>query len=163
MSEFTKIRAILDWTIFVEISCLEQSVRCRDSSWPLAVPVTKNWVLRKAHKELANLSYRAFQSSLLCCVWALTSKRDWIEILLTGQVLYGRLRLVMSHQAVSLPQRLHYGRLMKAFFRTPVVGAPAWLWLRGVWRCTEACNRVHQTSNSVLQMEIIQPYLLKAE
>lgn len=29
----------------------------------------------------------------------------------------------MSHQAVSLPERLHYSRLMKAFFRTSVVGA----------------------------------------
>lgn len=100
--------------------------------------------------------------SAIYCVWALTSKSDWIEILLTGQILYSRLRLVMSHQAVSLHERLYCGLLMKAFFRTPVVGAPAWLQVTGVWHCSEVCNRVHQTYNFVLRMKIIQPYCLKA-
>lgn len=73
-------------------------------------PCHKKTSEKLGHKELADLSSVTFQSSLLYCGWALTSESDWIEILTTGQILYDRLRLAMSHRAVFL----HCGLLMKA-------------------------------------------------
>lgn len=113
---------------------------------------------KRGHKELADLSSAASQSSLAYCGWALTSESDWIEIeiLSTGQILYDRLRLAMSHLAVSHPERFHCGRLIKA---SP---EPQWFELQHdfeSWGCDTA---VRQTSNFGLQMEINLPYCLKA-
>lgn len=69
--------------------------------------------------------------------------------------------MAMSHETVFLRERLHCGCLMK------VSQDLQWLehqhefesWDCDMVRCAE---RVHQTNNFGLQMELIQPYCLKA-
>lgn len=112
------------------------------------------------HCSLASIF---FSLELLYCGWTLTPVSDWIEILSTGEILFDRLRLVTCRQAVFFPREVALWPLNETFSRTPVVRAPAWLWLTVVWHCNMMCNiKSRRLITFRLQMEIFQLYCFKA-
>lgn len=82
------------------------------------------------------------------------------EVFLSDQIWYDRQRLAMGDQAVFLPQRLHCVCLMKPLQNSSGLSASMTL----SHGCETLPRGVHsvQTNNFGLQMEMIQPYCLKA-